>query len=100
MMSKDLKHPRFIVGMVIGGNIRRLREEAGLSQRELADQCLAHGMKWPSSRISNAETGAIPLNAAHELIALQEVFADLLKRPVSLDEFNEPFTADKEGTDD
>lgn len=85
-MSNELK-PRYKVGRVLAANLKRLRTETGLSQREFAALCEEKGMSWPAARLSNAETNAVPLNTIHELVTLRELFSHLLSRTVSYDEF-------------
>lgn len=86
MMSEN--DQRMELGRVIGKNIRRLRDEAGLSQRAFAEIVQNAGLNaWSTARLSNAETSRQPLNAVFELVGFQKVFMKLLERDVSLDEF-------------
>lgn len=56
-----------------GGNLRRLREGAGMSQAELVRRMTAAGHPWQQSTVSRAEAGAQPLRAG-ELETLAVMF--------------------------
>ena len=58
MMSEN--DQRMELGRVIGKNIRRLRDEAGLSQRAFAEIVQNAGLNaWSTARLSNAETSPV-----------------------------------------
>lgn len=86
-MTKSDEKPRYKVGLTLAANLKRLRAETGLSQRQFAEMCQEAGMSWPQARLSNAETNAVPLNTIHELVSLRDLFSYILNREVSYDEF-------------
>ncbi|QGJ94988.1 helix-turn-helix DNA binding domain protein [Gordonia phage RedWattleHog] len=88
--TEPKKPPRFATGALVAHNLRRLRTETGMSQKDFSDLCHASGLAWSPARMSNAETNAVPVNAIHELVALRDLLSKLLDRHVSLDEFFEP----------
>lgn len=91
MTTEELPPDREILGQVLGHNIRRLRTEAGLTQRAFTDLIQAKGMTaWSAARVSNAETANQPLNTVHELLSIQRILSEQLGRKVELDEFLEP----------
>ncbi|MFC5999352.1 helix-turn-helix domain-containing protein [Quadrisphaera sp. GCM10027208] len=58
---------------VIGGNIRRLREARGLSQRQLCAELVLHGLSWHQTTLSKVEAGDKPLRV-NEAAALASYF--------------------------
>lgn len=47
-----------------GGNIRRLREAAGFTQRDLAVHMRREGWSWSANTVTKTESGARPLRLA------------------------------------
>lgn len=68
---------------VIGEQVRRLREEAGLRQDDLSRAARLYGLTWDRARIGDLERGEKALDA--EELALVPVFLGVaLGRPVTL----------------
>lgn len=63
----------FDLEAVIGGNIRRLREARGLSQRQLCVELVLHGLSWHQTTLSKVEAGDKPLRL-NEAAAIASYF--------------------------
>lgn len=64
---------------LVAHNLRRLREEAGLSQRRLAELMSHHGLAWTMFTVSDAELAADPARRGRkfspdELVLLAALF--------------------------
>lgn len=79
-MSDDGEAPT--VAQVIGRNVRRLREERGLLQEELAAEIRRVGPRWAQTTVAEAENGRRATFSLLDLFALscalQAPLADLL----------------------
>lgn len=57
----------------IGGNIRKLRQQSGLTQEQVVTQLQLHGIEISRSSYSQIECGTYNIRIS-ELIALKELF--------------------------
>lgn len=65
----DLPAPEVLAGQAI----RRLREERGWSQQEVANRMMAHGFSWLQSTVGKTEAAQRPLRV-NELVTLALLF--------------------------
>ena len=73
------------IKQLIGGNVRRLRTSAGLSQVEFGERIGAHlGRSWSAQTVSGAETGKREFIAV-ELVVLCQVLQCTIGELVSVD---------------
>lgn len=63
-MSLSLQH-------TVGVNVRRIREEHGISQDTLARHMRRYGVKWNPSRIADLEAGRQALSASNFIVLAQ-----------------------------
>jgi len=53
---------------VIGGNVRRLREQHGARQEQIAATARAHGLGWGRSSVANLEAGRVKLSLTEAVL--------------------------------
>lgn len=68
----------------IGGNIKRVREAAGLRQEDVADAARACGVRWGRSAVAMLEGGHYSNLGVDELLALPKILEQAGAGPVSL----------------
>lgn len=77
------------LGAVVGRNLRRLREEQGMSQREFHAELRRRGVPWSYSQLASIESGRredVGLSTFVLLVAaLQTTAADLLECPFPIE---------------
>ncbi len=84
----DASQPRPLRA-VVGEGVRRIREDAGLRQDEVAIAARRHGLAWNRGRIATLEHGQKAISA-EELCLIPSVLAEACRRPVSLGELIGP----------
>lgn len=83
------------LSQVFGTNVRRLRQEHGLTLDEVATAASKYGLKWNTGTVSDIESGRRSGTRLATFILMARVFADLTDKPVALAEL---LTADQDIT--
>lgn len=77
-------HPH--MSEVFGANMRRVREEHGLTLDAIATEARRHGLKWSTGRVHRVETGETRSVGAETLVLMPLILSTATRSKVTLDD--------------